>query len=205
MVMKGHLTYSSVKHKMNLTAQQNQNMFDAFKFLLNEYRPKRVLEIGTAGGGTIQFIKDYLEDIGSTDTTIRTFDVKEHKWYNDMRRTGIEIIVENIFSHSYREIEKPEFVVDYINQEGPTLVLCDGGSKINEFKILSRYLKKGDVIMAHDYVNTKENFLENFKDKIWNWREIGDEHIVESCRTHNLKPYLQEHFNNAAWVCKIKE
>jgi hypothetical protein len=31
--------------------------------------------------------------------------------------------------------------------------------------------------MAHDYVDTKENFLENYKDKIWNWREIGDDHI----------------------------
>jgi hypothetical protein len=38
--MKGHLTYSSVKYKMNLTAQQNPNMFDAFKKLLNELKPK---------------------------------------------------------------------------------------------------------------------------------------------------------------------
>lgn len=203
--MKGHLTYSSVKHKMNLTAQQNPNMFDAFKTLLNDLKPKRVLEIGTAGGGTIQFIRDYLDEIGLNDTKIKTFDVKEHKWYVDMRNTGIDVIVENIFTHSYREIEKPEFVVDYINEEGPTLVLCDGGSKINEFKILSRYLKKGDVIMAHDYVDTKDNFLENFKEKIWNWREIGDEHILETCEKYNLKPHFQENFNNAAWVCKIKE
>lgn len=203
--MKGHLTYSSIKHKMNLTAQQNPNMFDAFKTLLNDLKPKRILEIGTAGGGTIQFIRDYLDDIGLGDTKIKTFDVKEHKWYVDMRKTGIDVIVENIFTHSYREIEKPEFVVDYINEVGPTLVLCDGGSKINEFKILSRYLKKGDVIMAHDYVDTKDNFLENFKEKIWNWREIGDEHILETCEKYNLKPHFQEIFNNAAWVCKIKE
>lgn len=190
---------------MNLTAQQNQNMFDAFKTLLNEYKPKRVLEIGTAGGGTIQFIRDYLDEIGLNDTKIKTFDVKEHKWYKDMRNTGIDIIIQNIFSHSYREIEKPEFVVDYIKEDGPTLVLCDGGSKINEFKILSEYLKVGDVIMAHDYVDTKENFLENYKEKIWNWREIGSEHIEETCEKYNLKPFLQEHFNNAAWVCKIKK
>lgn len=203
--MKGHLTYSSEKCKMNLTAQQNPNMFDAFKKLLIELKPKRILEIGTAGGGTIQFIRDYLDEIGLTDTKMLTFELKEHKWFDDMRKTGIDIVIVNIFSHSYRELEKPEYVVDYINEEGPTLVLCDGGSKINEFNILSQHLKIGDVIMAHDYIDTVGNFLLNYKDKIWNWREIGDEHIEESCLKHNLKPFLQEEFNNAAWVCKIRE
>jgi hypothetical protein len=163
------------------------------------------LEIGTAGGGTIQFIRDYLDEIGLSDTKIMTFELKEHKWFGDMRKTGINIVIENIFTYSYRELDKPEYVVDYINEYGPTLILCDGGSKINEFKILSPYLKVGDVIMAHDYVDTNENFLLNYRDKIWNWREIGDEHIIESCEKHNLKPFLQEDFNNAAWVCKIKE
>jgi cephalosporin hydroxylase len=203
--MKGHLTYSSIKNKMNLTAQQNVNMFDAFKELLNEYKPKRILEIGTAGGGTIQFIRDYLDEINLNDTEIKTFEVREHKWYQDMRKTNIEIIIENIFTHSYREIEKPELVVPFIQSEGRTLILCDGGSKINEFRILSPYLKVGDVIMAHDYVNTKENFLENYKDKIWNWREIGDEHIQETCEKYNLKSYMQKTLDKAAWVCKIKE
>lgn len=202
--MKGHLTYQSIKHNMNLTAQQNSNMFDAFKKLISKTKPNRVLEIGTAGGGTIQFIRDYLDEIGLSSTKVKSFDLHEHRWYPDMRKTGIDIIVENIFTHSYREIEKPEFVVDYIKENGTTLVLCDGGSKINEFRILSRYLKVGDIIMAHDYVDTNENFQLNYMDKIWNWREIGDEHIVDVCEKYSLKPYHQEDFNNAAWVCKIK-
>lgn len=49
-------------------------------------------------------------------------------------------------------------VESFIKREGTTLILCDGGSKINEFNILSKYLKSGDIIMAHDYVDTKENF-----------------------------------------------
>jgi cephalosporin hydroxylase len=203
--MKGHLIYTSPKHKMNLTSQQNVDMFESFKKLLQDYKPKNVLEIGTAGGGTIQFIRDYLDEIGLEDSKIRSFDVREQKWYEDMRNTNIEIIIDNIFTYSYKEIEKPEFVGNYIKSEGPTLVLCDGGSKINEFKLLSQYLKVGDVIMAHDYVDTEKNFLENYKDKIWNWREIGDEHIQETCETYNLKPFLQEHFSKAVWVCKIKQ
>ena len=83
--------------------------------------------------------------------------------------------------------------------------MCDGGSKINEFNLLSKYLKSGDIIMAHDYVDTKENFLKNYKNKIWNLREIGDEHIKNTCEKYNLKSYMKETFDKVVWVCKIKE
>jgi len=122
-----------------------------------------------------------------------------------MRKRNIEIIIENIFSKSYKEIEKPEMVESFIKREGTTLILCDGGSKINEFNLLSKYLKSGDIIMAHDYVDTNENFLKNYKNKIWNWREIGDEHIKNTCEKYNLKSYMKETFDKVVWVCKIKE
>ena len=66
-------------------------------------------------------------------------------------------------------------------------------------------MKVGDIIMAHDYVDTKENFIENYKNKIWNWREIGDEHIDSTCDRYNLVNYMKETFDPAVWVCKIKE
>jgi len=59
--------------------------------------------------------------------------------------------------------------------------------------------------MAHDYVDTKENFLENYRDKIWNWREIGEEDIKETCEKYNLKSFMKETFDKVVWVCKIKE
>jgi len=203
--MKGHTSYRSERYGWNLTTQQNPNMFGAFRQLLETVRPSQILEIGTAGGGTTQFIRDVLDEIGLESTRIRSFEVKEKKWYPDMRSANIEIIIENIFSKSYREIEKPEFVNDFIQSEGTTIVLCDGGSKINEFKTLAEYLKVGDIIMAHDYVDTKENFIENYKNKIWNWREIGDEHIDSTCDRYNLVNYMKETFDPAVWVCKIKE
>jgi cephalosporin hydroxylase len=204
--MKGHTTYiSKIDSNFKLTTQQNLYMFEAFKKLLSETKPMRILEIGTAGGGTTLFLREYLDEIGLNNTQIKTFEVKEHKWFKPMRERGIDIVIENIFSKSYREIEKPELVVPYIQSEGTTIILCDGGSKINEFKILSPYLKTGDIIMAHDYVDTKENFLENYKNKIWNWREIGDEHIIETCERYNLKNYMKDTFDKAVWVCKIKE
>ena len=204
--MKGHTSYiSKITPNFRLTMQQKPEVSGAFEKLLKEIKPKQIIEIGTAGGGTTLSIRETLDEIGLEKTDIKSFEVKEHKWFPEMRKRNIEIIVENIFSHSYKEIEKPEMVESFIGREGTTLVLCDGGSKVNEFIILSKYLKSGDIIMAHDYVDTKENFLENYRDKIWNWREIGEEDIKETCEKYNLKSFMKETFDKVVWVCKIKE
>ena len=204
--MKGHTSYiSKITPNFRLTMQQKPEVSGAFEKLLKEIKPKQIVEIGTAGGWTTLSIRETLDEIGLEKTDIKSFEVKEHKWFPEMRKRNIEIIVENIFSHSYKEIEKPEMVESFIGREGTTLVLCDGGSKVNEFIILSKYLKSGDIIMAHDYVDTKENFLENYRDKIWNWREIGEEDIKETCEKYNLKSFMKETFDKVVWVCKIKE
>tara|TARA_Y100000389_G_scaffold192859_1_gene220854 strand:- start:597 stop:1211 length:615 start_codon:yes stop_codon:yes gene_type:complete len=204
--MKGHTSYiSKITPNFRLTMQQKPEVSSAFEKLLKEIKPKQIVEIGTAGGGTTLSIRETLDEIGLEKTDIKSFEVKEHKWFPEMRKRNIEIIVENIFSHSYKEIEKPEMVESFIGREGTTLVLCDGGSKVNEFIILSKYLKSGDIIMAHDYVDTKENFLENYRDKIWNWREIGEEDIKETCEKYNLKSFMKETFDKVVWVCKIKD
>jgi predicted O-methyltransferase YrrM len=204
--MKGHTSYiSKITPNFRLTMQQKPEVSGAFEKLLKEIKPKQIVEIGTAGGGTTLSIRETLDEIGLEKTDIKSFEVKEHKWFTEMRKRNIEIIVENIFSHSYKEIEKPEMVESFIKREGTTLILCDGGSKINEFNLLSKYLKSGDIIMAHDYVDTNENFLKNYKNKIWNWREIGDEHIKNTCEKYNLKSYMKETFDKVVWVCKIKE
>lgn len=204
--MKGHTSYTSkIKPNFKLSMQQKPEVIGAFEKLLTNIKPKQIVEIGTAGGGTTLLLREFLDEIGLEKTIIRTFEVKEHKWYSEMRERNIDVIIDNIFSKSYREIEKPEMVESFIKKEGVTLVLCDGGSKINEFKILSKYLKSGDIIMAHDYIDTKENFIENYLNKIWNWREIGDEHIKETCEKYNLKSFMKETFDKVVWVCKIKK
>lgn len=193
--MKGHTSYNG------LTCQQHPNFKEAFAAFLNLEKFSRVLEIGTAGGGTIQFIRDHLDSQGNTDTLIKTFEVKEHKWFADMRSDNMDIVIENIFSHSYREIEKPELVNDFIKDPGPVLVLCDGGCKVHEFNILSKFIKPGDFIMAHDYAPSSEYFQEHMKDKIWNWAEIKDEQIQASIDEHGLQQVYFDNFIQVAWCC----
>jgi len=194
----GHTSYKG------FTAQQHNDAFDAFKTFLTEIKPKRVLEIGTAGGGLTLFIRDTLNEIGLQDTPIKSFEVIECQWYNDIRKENIEINIENIFDHSYFNLEKPEKIVPFIQEEGTTLVLCDGGYKIGEFNMIAPFIKVGDFIMAHDYVDTDENFRENYMDKIWDWCEIDEKHIEQVSKDNNLVHYNKDIFDKVVWVCKQK-
>jgi hypothetical protein len=59
--------------------------------------------------------------------------------------------------------------------------------------------------MAHDYAPNENYFNENIKGKIWNWLEIQDSDINETCEKYNLKPFMEDDFRSIVWVCKIKE
>ena len=194
----GHTSYKGY------TAQQHNDFFEVFENFLKDIKPKQILEIGTAGGGFILYLRDILDSIGLKDTKIKSFEVLDCSWYDKLRENNIEIYIENIFDYSYQNLEKPDKVVPFIQNDGTTLVLCDGGYKIGEFRMLSPFLKVGDFIMAHDYIDTVENFNENFKGKIWDWCEIKDSDINESCEKNKLIPYNKENFDKIVWVCRKK-
>lgn len=186
---------------MGGAAQQHHNVYAVFYNFLTKIKPNRILEIGTAQGGFTNFLKMCCDDIGIS-TEIRSYDIIEHGWYDDIRKNGIDIRVENIFSTDYKYIQQD--VIDFINKDGVTLVLCDGGNKIGEFNIIARHIKSGDFIMAHDYVDTHNNFIDNFKNKIWNWHEINDNDINSIVIENNLISYDKEQFDKVVWVCKYK-
>ena len=183
-------------------AQQNPNVFEVFYHFLNEIKPKRILEIGTSLGGFTSFLNYSLKRL-NVDCHILTYDIYYKNWYEQMKSDGIDVRIENIFNSHYTEVK--EEVIDFIIQDGVTLILCDGGSKIHEFNLLSNYMKVGDFIMAHDYSENRETFEKNVYLKIWNWHEIADIDIKDACDRNNLVEYKKETFDNVAWVCKIKQ
>lgn len=185
----------------NHVAQQSHNVYEIFYEFLKDIKPKRILEIGTALGGFTSFLKIVVDEL-QIDTKIMTLDIHSKDWYYEMVQNGIDVRVENVFNEDYSEVK--QYVIDFIQQEGQMLVLCDGGNKKLEFNILSKYLKKDDFIMAHDYCESEEIFQSEIKDKIWNWCEITEKDIEECCIKNNLKPYNQKKFSNCVWVCKIK-
>ena len=131
---------------------------------------------------------------------IETFDMQERGSYNKLRENNISVNLLNIVGPEACPKAK-----EYIQEEGTSLVLCDGGNKVWEFEVLAPLLKSGDFIMAHDYVEDWDRDYEHFFDKIWNWAEVEEKHIAECCQQNNLKPYMQEQFREAAWACRRKE
>jgi len=188
-----------------ITAMQHDAAFSTFESLLKTIRPSRVLEIGTAAGGLCLFIRQVLNDIGLENTPIKTFDIYDCSTHRVLeQQNNTEVIYENLFSKDYIQLEKPELIEDYIKSEGVTLVLCDGGNKITEFKTIAPLIKPGDVIMAHDYAPNIDFFKDNIMNKIWCWMEIQDSDISETCEDNNLESFMSNDFEKVVWVCKKK-
>lgn len=198
-MVKGHLNYKGY------TAQQHPDFYQVMKEFLIETKPSRILEIGTAGGGFILAIRDILDEIGLENVNIKTFDVYERNWYDDLRMKNIEINVENIFDYSYLNLIKPEKITPFIQSEGVTIVFCDGGHKKGEFNNIAPIIKKGDFILAHDYIKTKKIFEDEFKDKIWNWCEIEEKDIETISKIQNLESFNEKKFSKIVWICKTKK
>lgn len=190
----------------NLMIMQHTSVEDKFTDLIKKLKPSKILEIGTSSGGLTLMLRDILDKNGFESSRVLSYDVNDPIYLRHYINDGanIELKVENIFNHQYDDLLNGNEVVDYIKSEGVTLVLCDGGSKKNEFKILSNFLKYGDVIMAHDYSPNETYFKEHIHNKIWNWLEIQDSDIHDSCEKNNLLPYMENEFREVVWACKIK-
>lgn len=189
----------------HFSAQQQDNYQDVFTKFLQEQNFDRILEIGTAGGGFTLYLRDTLPN-----AEILSYDIYDVKWYDDIRKHNVDIRVQNIFDDHIMNITTSanvtdEYALNFIRNSKKLLILCDGGNKIAEFKCLSKYLKQGDFIMAHDYSLSVDYFKEHIKGKIWNWCEITEEHISDSCKLHNLEDYNREEFQRIVWVCKQKK
>jgi len=167
-----------------IPAQQNKNFYDAFKRLFAQESISRVLEIGTAEGGFTYALR------AITDVPIVSYDIFEGKWHHLLTEQNIEVKHMNCW-------DDIEFIANYIQQEGQTLVCVDGGNKIREFNDLSLYCKSGDIIMAHDYHHTKES---DTRKSVWRWCEISYADIQNTVEDLGLID-MCEQFNDCAWAC----
>jgi predicted O-methyltransferase YrrM len=197
----GWFTYEGI------VIQQHEDVGIVFEQLFKLTKPSQILEIGTASGGLTLLLRDLLDRISMENTEIRTYDVESKHYLSSYIENGTKIDsrIKDVFNHSYDELVEIDEINSYIQKDGVTVVLCDGGSKKNEFRILSDYLKVGDIIMAHDYSPNQEYFEKNVNNQIWNWLEIQDLDINESCIKNNLSPFMEDEFRKVVWVCKIKK
>jgi len=200
MNVTGYFSYKGI------TIQQHIDVTNPFRNLFLTTKPSQVIEIGTSYGGLTLLLRDLLDELGMEDTKLITYDKDKFHFLDHHIENGkkIDSRIKNIFNHMYNEISEYDEINDLINLSGNTIVLCDGGYKKAEFRLLSKLIKVGDVIMGHDYSPNKEYFEEKINNKIWNWLELTDDDISESCIQNNLSPFMDEEFKKVVWVCKIK-
>ena len=190
-MVKGMFLYQD-KH----TTSQVSNIREFFEKLLIEEKFDTVIEIGTAYAG-LTYILDDIRTDNKLNCKIETFDNAEFHFVKDqLEPRGIPYNIMDERTEDFKDL-----VINMISNGGKTLVLCDGGNKINEFNFYSDYLKNNDMIMAHDYAESSEFFLENINEKIWNWMEITYDDIKESVSVNNLVKYDKINFDHAVWCC----
>lgn len=194
----------------DLHAGQSENIYPVFEklkqtLLENNNLPKQIIEIGTCRGGFTVFLKKLFPD-----ADVFTFDITKEMpegfHHTEGRLTNALPIFEK-FGIKFEEcdiFQNITKVQNLIQRDGLTLLFCDGGNKPLEFQVFSQFLKKNDLIFAHDYVNNDENFTENFYGKIWNWHETRESDLSSTCVEQNLTPFLQENFATAVWASRVK-
>jgi len=103
-------------------------------------------------------------------------------------------------------------IKNLINSKGKTLILCDGGNKINEFNLYCKFLKKDDVIMVHDFSDSpneqeKWNIIRKKVSELdggFSKPEATYEDIKNSVVENNLEKFMYTEFLQCFWGSFIK-
>lgn len=180
-----------------LRNQQNPKAFDIFdKFFSENTDIDLIIDIGAGMGGFTLFLKEQSEKIGSR---FISYEMAQDKCDNiNKLNKGIDIRCKNVndvFTLNEIEIE--------ISKSKRTVVLCDATDNAKNINDITPLLKKGDIIMGHDYAPNRDIFNKKYKGKIWDWLELSDKDIETAVNKYGLENYYVE-LNDAAWVSKVK-
>lgn len=141
---------------------QREGVMKVFDKFLKYNMFDKVIEIGTGRGGFALYLSDTLT------STFHTMDIA------DTVPDVLKQIIKDNGSHIYTEDCFATLTVKDLTGYGRTLLLCDGGNKIEEVAVFSKYLKSGDMIMAHDFAVDRDTH--KLLD-LWKACEIMAEHM----------------------------
>lgn len=184
---------------------QMDNIIDYFeKFLIKEQFDVLV-EIGTYKGG-LTILLDEIKQSHKLKTAIHTLDVTiwdEQVFISTQEAfANRKIVFKKIDIFSKAGIKYVSTLLK--DSKKKVCVMCDGGNKIEEFKIFSKMLKQGDFIMAHDYHHNCTEERSKHYDCSWSWQEILYTDIEESVKENKLEMNTDIDFPNVAWACYKK-
>jgi len=155
-----------------------------------------VIEIGTFTGVFTKWISMNVND------KCRIFSYDNNPSYRivgDLHNVNFRIA-------DFFDLETLGEIKSLISTSGRTLILCDGGDKETEFKIISRFMKDNDVIMLHDYESDPVEYLAISESIGW---LTNAESSYSSLRRYlpdlELIPYRYDEFTEVLWGSFVKK
>ena len=162
-----------------------------------------IIELGTSKGALTLLLDHYRKE----DSNLTTWEMNPNITDELVKeRPTIDNKLGNVFADDVvGEIRK------LIQQEGRTILLCDGGKKHLEVILYSQYLKPKDVLMCHDYVDdaNQESLHQasRFQKEV-NWKFASEctwNMISEHIDKNNLATWRYEEHKKIMWGSFIKQ
>ena len=128
--------------------------------LIKEKEPKKILEVGVAGGGTTSVIMKCL-DIVNPDAHMYSCDLNEECYRKKGKRTGyqLEEVKECLSNYSNHKFCLGGVLPQFIDEIGPGIDFCildtahSMPGEILDFLCALPYLKDGAIVVLHDVAN----------------------------------------------------
>ena len=159
----------------------------AWMLAISIHKPSMVIEIGTDKGGLSNLISSVVATYGGE---FHTMDINVGEKQNMYPLYG------KSFSHQCNCFEHVDQIQRCIQLDVKCFVLCDGGDKKREFNTFSKFLKPGDVIGCHDFI---DETIPNFTPDYWGCCEVQSKDL----ELDGLKDFMPEWFKYSAWkVCE---
>lgn len=158
-------------------AEQSQSGIDTIeKILKDNVDILRVVELGTGHGGMSLFLGSFICDRAGRVLTIDRISIMNggyDLWSHTAKKYNVSFLQKNVFN--------PETVKEVSNfiEDHRAMIFCDDGVKKREVELYAGILKKGDLLLAHDY--NAEFTLQDIPDRV----------------LAVLEPYRQEEFPSA--------
>lgn len=153
--------------------------------ILSQIEFKRIVEIGTSSGNFSLYLfllciesgaRFYTYDKRHYLSKLVTKRFKNISLVKELTNFGGYFSKLNVF-------ENEKLVADVIQQEGKTILFCDGGNKIREYNTFVKYLKNGDIVVVHDWMS--EIFPEQLEYKL-------EPIFAEECKEEGMTKFFQK-------------
>lgn len=172
-------------------AAQTPKITEAFGKILADFDV--IVEVGYHRGG----LSKWLFDNKRASTSLYSYDITDQ--YREIVNSGMNFIVGDCF--------EPRIINSIENNiaEGRCLFLCDGGNKEREFDLYARLIKRGDVIMCHDYSHSDESYAK-IQQRL-GWPTAAEAHrrnIQGSVDDNELSEYHYPEFCDVLWGAFVK-